>query len=140
MKALSINAMFFTALTMVSCLSFAQADNHPGHRKGGGHFKAMQQLDLTPEQLELLDSLLGNNKEQRQAQRALRHSLQTLIQSDDYSYAAAETIARQLAELQYQQLLAKAEAQRTFYQSLTEEQKEKAATLRTQKMRRHQQQ
>lgn len=145
MKALNLvtPALAICLLSMVSCLTLAQADDHRRHGHKPPMFKNQmhlhQQLNLSPEQLALLPKTREENKAQRQELKKLRQSLHNLVQSDNYSYAEVESIARQISEMQYQNLLANAEAHQVFFQSLTEEQKQKATTLHKTKTRRHRQ-
>jgi len=124
------------ALSIISALAFSQTnDQHRPRFKN--YFRAMHQLNLSPEQMELMQNLHVGRQENGQEQQALRQSLRELSHSNSYSYAQAETTARQLAELHYQNLLARAEAENSLYQTLSEQQKSMMAEMRSGKPRAH---
>ena len=125
-----------TVLALTTTVTFAQSHGDR-HRHENRHFGVISHLDLNPEQLEILNNLRASQQESKKAQHQLRQSLQQLVQSDNYSYAEADSIARQISELQHSQIVANAEAHHTLYQTLSDEQKQKAATLHEKKAFRH---
>lgn len=103
------------------------------HRAGHGFFRALRQLDLTEAQREEIHGILQARKDDgegdRQALRDARGALHEAVTTTPLDEAAVRGAAADLAALEADAAVARAETYNAVYDVLTPEQREKLAEI-----------
>lgn len=94
-------------------------------------------LNLTEDQVALLQASQAPNTDNREEVRTLREELRNLTQSSDYSERDAKKIIDQITDLTEDNMLEKANAKNAFYISLSEEQLATLETMANKRQQRH---
>ena len=133
--------------TLGAVNAFASGDNahHKDHRGMHNERGIMHQLNLTDDQKSQLKSMRKANKEEMKARfnhhkearlaerKAYDQKEQALVLADNFDKAAANQLAKEMAEKQVQRRVAMLEKKHQMLSILTPEQKAKYSELRAEK-------
>ncbi|MEH6551866.1 MAG: Spy/CpxP family protein refolding chaperone [Pseudomonadales bacterium] len=120
-KTYILAPLFIASLTA----GFALAEPDDGQGKRGDRMleKMSSELNLTPEQQELLRASNENRRAERQGNKEKLQELKALINSDDYSESKARTLAEDITAGSADKIVMSSNSAHAFYSSLNAEQK-----------------
>lgn len=122
---LNTTAILFAFLISGFAITGAQAQpgDRPHHLGRHDSKRVVEHLGLDETQAALLQQAREARQSNQDELRQLQQQLRALPHSDSYTYTEAEMLVNQINQLKANQILAHANAENAFYQSLTAEQK-----------------
>jgi len=128
------------AITLLAALTGASLTAHAGHHEGPGMFgdRMAAKLDLSAEQRALFEAGRQDRQQGMREGKALRQSLRSLVQSDQYDEAAVAKVADRMAQHMRTQLIQQSRHFNELYRSLSQEQRAKLTEMEQQRAERWQ--